>query len=363
MWKICVLLAAATVPPCTGCASFVLKEYTLQQAKSAGEGRDSLVLRALATVAANPDALPSFALYSSGITTITDSATLNFTDTWAPFKYLLYNLGFTVSASPKGQWTVDPTVEYQQLQAMHAACLWALFGPECAARAYPTGILGDPQQYLDGKPHFGVEKRLSTLRPGWVQIGRLQDVPHCARFKAHKGKTWVWVMPQDSESFAQFTLVLQDIATLDAAIIASPPILVQLTTVQTTSLPDPTAGPGGNKNVAIKSLEIRAVKKEYKELIEKAIQAGISAEEGKTGKVNLTWAEWMAYTEPWAGVRGQSGSTPTTPSPASTSMSVAAPTGVLLTTPNPAAPSLPPTPSPIGPLPSPRETGTRPPQS
>lgn len=315
MW----LLIVAGMVACPGCTTLLLKEYTLRQTESSGDGRDTMVLRCLAIVAANPDALPPFALYSSGIATVTDSVTLNLISTWAPFKYVLDNLGMTAAMYPKGQWTIDPTTEYQQLEAMHAACLWALFGPEEAWKAYPTGILGDSQEYLDGKPHFGVENRLWRTQPGWVHSGRLEDVPACARYKMHKGTTWIWVMPQDSESFAQFSLVFQDIATLDPTIIASPPLLVQLTALQITNLPDVTAEEGKPKQLTISATEQqqRAVKKEYKETIEKAIQEGM-----RTGKVNLTRAQWMAYTEPWPGTRNPAGEPPNAPSPASTSLSV-----------------------------------------
>ena len=161
---------------CTGCTTLSLERYTRHQVKTGGEGRDELVLNALAAVAADPDALPSYALYTSGITVVTDSVTLNEASTWLTHKLPSTNLGLTGSHSPKAQWTADPCGEYQQLQAVHAACLWALFGPERAEQAYP-GVLGDPTAYLDGKPHFGVEKRLANTRPGWIHYGQLKDVP------------------------------------------------------------------------------------------------------------------------------------------------------------------------------------------
>jgi hypothetical protein len=283
------LLVSLGLLACTGCTTVWLEEYTVRQTKSSGAGRDQLVMNCLATVAANPDALPPYALYSSGIATVTDSVTLAQTTTWAPMKYLLQNLGLTASTAPKGQWTVDPAGEYQQLEAIHAACLWALFGPEHSAQAYPTGILADPGDFPDGKIHLAVEERLARTRPGWVHRGRLIDVPACARYKAHKGATWVWVMPEDAESLAQFTLVLQDIATLDPTLIARPPLLVQLTTYDITQLPDLSSEAGKKKNVMITTPELpRAVKKEYRELIEDRIRAGM-----KSGKVNITRAEWL----------------------------------------------------------------------
>jgi hypothetical protein len=116
-----------------------------------------------------------------------------------------------------------------------------------------------------------------------------------ARYKWHRGETWVWVMPEDAEAFAQFTLVLQDIATLDPTVITPPPLLVQLTTFELTKIPDPS---DKTKFVTIATNEIRAIKLEYRAEIEKAIQDGMA-----TGDINLSREQWLAYTEPWYGVR------------------------------------------------------------
>ncbi len=320
-------LMLAGILACTGCTTVTLEEYTLRQTQTSGEARDRLVLNCLATVAADPDALPPYALCSNGVSTATDSITVGQASTWAPHKRVLENLGLTASRSPKGQWTVDPSGEYQQLEAIHAACLWALFGPQRACEAYPTGILGDPTHYLDGKPHFGVEARLARTWPGWIHYGRLKDVPLHARYKAHKGHTWVWVMPEDSESFAQFTLVLQDIATLEPTIIASPPLLVQLTEYQITQLVDLSSEAGKAKNVTISTPEPpRAVKLAYKDVIDKAIQEGLR----KTGKVNLTRAQWLAYTEPWPGVRNSAGAAAVSPATGIAALPSREPTNVLV---------------------------------
>jgi hypothetical protein len=290
MW---MLVLAATLG-CLGCTSISLEQYTLVQNSSAGDARDRSVLNCLAAIAADPNDLPSFALYVNGVTSVTDSLTLGHTITAAPAAFTKEALALTGSRSPKGQWTVDPAVEYERLEALQAACWWAIFGAEKARPAY-SYILGDPKVLLDNKPHFGVEERLAKIPPGWVKLGRRQDVPPCTRYKAHRGDTWVWVMPEDTESFAQFTLVLEDIATLDPTVITASPLLVQLTTYEMTKLPDTS---DKSKFVTIGTSEIRAVKLDHKKTIENAIQAGM-----KSGSVNLSRAEWLAHTEPWYGVR------------------------------------------------------------
>jgi hypothetical protein len=83
--------------------------------------------------------------------------------------------------------------------------------------------------------------RLVRLPQGWLHIGRLCDVPLTACYKDHCGDTWVWVMPDGIEGLAGFTLVLQDIATLnvtpsDGSVPPNitPPLLVTLWVVQNT---------------------------------------------------------------------------------------------------------------------------------
>jgi hypothetical protein len=78
-------------------------------------------------------------------------------------------------------------------------------------------ILADPE--LDRSPgaHFGVARRLAALPEGWLHVGRFSDIPSGACYREHCGDTWVWVTPEGTSGLAGFTLVLQDIATLNVA--------------------------------------------------------------------------------------------------------------------------------------------------
>lgn len=302
-----------------GCTTFALRQYTLNQNRTSGDFRDAAVLECLADVAADPAILPSFSLLTWGATTVTDSFTLAHTVTPAPFLYTKEAFAGTVFREPKGQWTVDPAAEYERLEALHAACLWVLFGPDRAHSRYPE-ILGSQYEYLNTNPHFDVEKQLAQIPPGWLHVGKLKDVPPCARYKGHKGETWVWVMPNDAESFAQFTLVLLDIATLELTYsVNSTPIVVVLTTISPTKIPDVA---DRTKAVVITTSEQRYVKKEYKEVIEKEIQKSM-----ETGNpVALTRAQWLAYTNPWFGARSVPAGTPAPSLPTRPSTSVQLPT-------------------------------------
>ncbi len=300
MKSIWILVLTGTIV-CSGCTSVSLEQYTLNQIRSGGETRNQSVMNCLAAVAANPDILPPFALYSGGTITVTDTINLGQTITWAPLMLTKEAFAATGSRSPKAQWTVDPSAEYQQLEALHAACLWALFGPERGRSVYP-GILGDPRVLLDNEPHFGVEERLDKI-PRLGPDGTPERCSPCARHKGHCGDMWVWVMPGDTQVFADFTLALQDIATLDPSIITTPPLLVTLTTYELTLMPDAS---DPSKRVTIATNELRAVKQQYRTEIEKAINEGITS---KGGKVNLSRAQWLAFTYHWSGQRNSTGTT------------------------------------------------------
>jgi hypothetical protein len=300
MKRASLLILGAAFSLC-GCTTASLKHYTLAQNSTSGDVRDHAVLNCLATVAANPESLPSYSIYSNGVTSVTDSLTLGHTLTWAPGKATLEALALTGSRSPKGQWTIDPAVEYERLEALHAACSWVLFGQQSAEALY-NQILGDPTVLLDNKPHFNVEKRLEKIEPGWLCVGGPRDVPPCTRYVGNCGNTWVWVVPGRTEAFAAFTLALQDIATLDPTIITAPPLLVQITTNDITNLPD-TADK--TKFATIATNEIRAIKPEHRAEIETAIREGLAS-----GKVNLTRRQWFEYSNPWYGQRTSSSIAP-----------------------------------------------------
>jgi hypothetical protein len=285
-----LLVSLLIIPACAGCTTTALSKYTLEQIGTVGELRDREVMHCLAQVAADPDALPSFAVSSDGTTRITDTASIGGITTWtrAVNGFAGQTAALNVNRSPLGVWTVDTVGDFERLAALRCACLWALLGaPPCDCT-----ILDDPERLPNGKPHFGVSERLSRLPGAWVHVGKLTDVPVGARYKSHCGETWVWVMPECAEAFAQFELAMIDIALLDYQTIYMPRLLVTLVRDDSTKLKDVNEA---SKNQAVSIQEIRAVKLEYRQTVEDALRKAMR-EGGKTG---LTYADWLEYTEPY----------------------------------------------------------------
>jgi hypothetical protein len=211
-WNLVLLLAVAN----TGCTSMALERHALSQSQSAADFRYRAAMHALAMVAAEPETLPSYALLSNGIASVTDTGIANPATTWvgSAVKFGFHALAFTGSRAPQAQWTVDPVADYTQLEAMRYACRWALAGQPAIG---PDGAryLADPELDTSPGPHFGVADRLARLSAGWLRSGRACDVPSDACYKDHCGDTWVWITPDGMEGLSGFTLVLQDIATLN----------------------------------------------------------------------------------------------------------------------------------------------------
>ena len=75
-------LAVVLAAICTGCTTMSLRVYTLNQVRSIEEYRINSALDCLASVAASPDTLPSFALLANGTTHIQDMGTANSIALW-----------------------------------------------------------------------------------------------------------------------------------------------------------------------------------------------------------------------------------------------------------------------------------------
>jgi hypothetical protein len=215
--KLWIMLTLST-SACLGCTSLSLQRNTLSQAATSQEIRYQEVLDNLAMIAHEPSSLPVYASIYAGTTQITDSGSLNSTTSWQRQVGAGAQNGFgsealTPSASRmiSDNWALDPVAVPEKLEAMRAACKCAVFGLDTLS-AEENSILDDPDHDPSPGRHFGVRDRLTKLKPCWLRVGKLKDVPLHAAYKAHYDNTWVWVLRDDTDALAEFALVFQDIA-------------------------------------------------------------------------------------------------------------------------------------------------------
>jgi hypothetical protein len=346
----CILILAVPLVFGAGCTALSLERHTVNQSQSAADYRYQAALHALAMVAANPGTLPSFALLSSGVTSVSDSGIFNSATTLKgnALDFASEALAFTGTHAPQCQWTVSPLSDYTQLEAMRCACRWVLVGPERSGTDC-SHLLADPEEDTCPGPHFGVAERLARLPKGWLHFGPACRVPRCACYQDHCGDTWVWVMPDGMEGLADFTLVLQDIATLNVTPpdgtnppTITPPLLVTLWIVQNV-LPDKQTSPsngvfsgrggdtlnpnkysfngsfsasGAGPDSGRGSQDLRdyysptlvfrldrVIKPQFRCEVEKRMNEKRLKDQNLAQPVDISWQQWMEWTTPYQGQR------------------------------------------------------------
>ena len=196
---------------CTGCTMMSLDRHTVAQSNSTIDLRYREVMDNLALIANDRSSLPSYSSIFAGTVSVQDSGTLNSTTTW-PFSAGMEAVNPSFNRQISQNWTLDPIMVPEKLEAMRATCQWVIGGPGRVSKE-SMSLLIRPEQAQPGPDrHFGVADKLAQMPAGWLGVGRLKDVPLCARYKAHSGLTWVWVTPDGMKGLADFTLIIQQIA-------------------------------------------------------------------------------------------------------------------------------------------------------
>jgi len=218
--KVWILALAACV--CSGCTMLSLERETLVQSGTVIDLRYREIMDDLAMIAHDPSSLPAFSTIFVGTSQVTDTGQIGATTMWqhvVPMTSasIIQNGLASEMGSPQvsrtilQNWTLDPIIVPEKIEAMRCACRWVLFGPEQACSDC-QGLLASPDQAPGPGRHFGVADRLARLPPGWIHAGKSTDVPVNPCYKAKCCDTWVWVMPEDMQGLAEFALIIQDIA-------------------------------------------------------------------------------------------------------------------------------------------------------
>jgi hypothetical protein len=204
----------------SGCTSLSLQRETIAQSQSVTSLRYQEVVNNLALIANDATALPSYSSIFAGTTQITDTWQFGSTTTWltkgimgsAVSGFSSETISPQFSRNVTDNWSLDPVLAPEKLEAMRSACWWALFGKEKACEGPYFDLLASPNQSPTPGRHFGVLDQLTGLPTGWLHVGKLTDVAANACYKARSDRTWVWVTPDGLPGLSDLTLVLQNIA-------------------------------------------------------------------------------------------------------------------------------------------------------
>ncbi len=195
-------LVAAVMLALSGCNAQQLRFTTMRLSETVPDLQERQVIENFARIAANPGALPYYTVISNGTVNVNDSGSGGLYALTLQHRFFpSATLDASASRSITGNWTLNPMSNPDRLRAMRAAYQIAL-GAEFI----------DP---VDQKKLEAIQKDQKDLQipQGWVCVGRKRDIPHGACIVAHCGKTYAWVVPGHSKDFADFALVMLNIAT------------------------------------------------------------------------------------------------------------------------------------------------------
>ena len=205
VWRLIVVAALAAI---AGCTHVQLARNTVTQANSHTDIHYRQVLNNLAAFECNPNVLPHFSVIGTGGTQVTDIANSNLGLAWDARSFIGSTLGFGGEREMEDGWTLAPVVNPDKLRAIR-----------CAYQLTTRGETTDQAGYALLK-RFLTPDYMAMIEPGWYRAGCKQDVPKHACYIAHCGDRYVWVTADGLEGLSRMTLVVLNIATLDANALA-----------------------------------------------------------------------------------------------------------------------------------------------
>jgi hypothetical protein len=226
---VCLLFVAIVVLP--GCQATQLENRTLRQSATLSDLQYKQVLDNLAMTAANPSALPYFAVAGAGKTSITATPMVNdvvnydlITVAGVLFNKFIFDKGAITTQYTQqnlDEWDTVPSLDPVQLflmQGLYRKTL-GLEIPQHQLTALNT-FFGPPQ---DTKGTYGaytahpmyskvyaeaMQQLYQQIGPGCFGVGRKCNVPKDACYVGHHCDTYVWVTAAGREALTNLTLAI-----------------------------------------------------------------------------------------------------------------------------------------------------------
>ena len=203
----------------SGCRTHLsLRDNTLRTAGTLTDLNYQQVLDNLARFHDNPAAMPSFAVVNAGTVNVADQQSFNANATYAPTLTLGQQIGsglplLSLLFNPSGQrnvtenWSLAPVTDIDNLRRIRCAYQLLVAGGTLDSNCIPC-------QDLIKRFYLGEQDDLDCVIPkGWYGVGCKKDVPECACYVGHCGKTYVWVNADGLDGLTRFTMTVIDLAT------------------------------------------------------------------------------------------------------------------------------------------------------
>jgi hypothetical protein len=182
------LLSIALPGLALGCMDDQLRFSARRTMNSLPDLQYQQVVENLALIASNSGHLPYLAVVGQGSIQVTDNGNSSLGLTMAPKHVTTGLLNIGASRNVTGTWVLGTITNPDKIRSMHEVYLSAVRGS------------------IEGKAGYD-----------WLKIGCKKDVPRHAVYVAHRGTTYVWIMPDGIAGLSDVTLTIMDIATSEDA--------------------------------------------------------------------------------------------------------------------------------------------------
>jgi hypothetical protein len=200
-----------------GCTHHALQKQTVRTSGTLADLQYQQVLDNLARFHANPDAMPSAAILSSGTVSLNDQASAGFSPTYAPTLTFAQQGGgpvilqmlvpFSGQRSLTENWSLTPVTDADNLRRLRCAYRLLVLGDETpnaefCRKEIKEFFAGESAALVDYYPPRG-----------WYFAGCKKDVPKDALYVGSHGDVYVWVMANGMNGLSLFTMGALDLAT------------------------------------------------------------------------------------------------------------------------------------------------------
>lgn len=186
--------------PATGCVTHALETSTIAATRTLMKVENQEVLDNIAQFAANPGALPHFAVVSGGAFQMNDTLGATPTLGWSPFGLTSVMLGLNGQRNTANQWSLQPIYDPDKLKKMR--CLYRyVVNPSNPAfclscNEYFAAIMTPPKVPATLTTATAAASDTCGIPTGFFRCGRECDVSPCACYVSHCADLWVGGAPR-----------------------------------------------------------------------------------------------------------------------------------------------------------------------
>ncbi|GAA5508022.1 hypothetical protein [Novipirellula caenicola] len=233
------ILAVLSLCSLSGCTARRLRIQSVQHAQTLSDIFQQQTLDNLAKFARDPNALPDFAIPTSGLSQVADTGEINGSLGWASRVFDSASLGGKGTRKTQADWTLKPISDPRKLERMRCLLQRAIAACGSSCRQGCPDCEKSLSKFFYGDSHYAgssstsSEVDLSCLHSGWFVVScekcAREKYDKCCLIGEHCGTVVCVPRGEGSNQLSLLTIALLDIAQNDPPTVAKKRVKAYLT--------------------------------------------------------------------------------------------------------------------------------------